>query len=91
MNEVNPGRDVAISGRAEAIKVWVDGERVPLTNGEAVVRVDPGQHAISWAVRGAPGTSYSLQITRPREAKLARGDTFNEVGLDVGVAWFTVS
>jgi hypothetical protein len=83
-------KEVAVTARAELIKVWVDGRRVSLTNGTGVVSVEPGKHAISWVVRGARGTTYTLQITKPTEAKLTRGDTFDEVGMDAGVAWFTV-
>lgn len=84
--------DVIIKTKAEIIKVWVDGVRVTLSGGEGTAKVSPGiHHAISWAVRGAPGTSYALEITSPDEAKLKRGDTFDEGGLDVGVAWFKVN
>jgi hypothetical protein len=85
-------KDVKISTRADIVKVWVDGHEVPLKDGSATVAVEPGaHHALSWAARGAPGSSYSVDIVSPDEAKLTRGDTFDEGGFDAGVAWFKVA
>ena len=84
-------RDVTITTRAEGVKVWVDGEAVALNNGDGTITVAPGPHTLSWAVRGAPGTTYSVKITSPKEAKLDEGDTFDDDGIDVGEDDFTVN
>jgi len=84
--------EVDISVNADVAKLWVDGARVRVgANGGASVRVAPGgHHALSWAVRGAPGTAYTIRITAPAEARLTRGDTFDADAFDAGIAWFSV-
>jgi hypothetical protein len=84
--------EIDISVDAGVAKLWVDGTRVRVdVNGRAAVLVAPGSHhALSWAVRGAPGTAYTVKITAPPEAKLTRGDTFDGDAFDAGIAWFTV-
>ncbi|HEX4347776.1 MAG TPA: hypothetical protein VHZ73_09395 [Vicinamibacterales bacterium] len=83
--------EVDVAAKADVAKVWIDGTRVTLTNGIGRARVEPGpHHALSWAVRGAPGTSYSLKITAPAEAKLSHTDTFDHDEFDAGLAWFKV-
>ena len=85
-------KDVKVVTDAEIIKVWIDGTQMKLTNGKGQASVTAGvHHAISWAARGAPGTKYSIKITAPAEAKLERGDTFDEGKLDVAMAWFSVN
>ena len=84
-------KDVQIKARAELIKVWVDGVRVTLKDGDGTAKASPGNHAISWVARGAAGTKYSLQITAPDESKLSRGDTFDNDQFDAGVAWLKVN
>jgi hypothetical protein len=83
--------DVSITTKAEIIKVWIDGTRVNLTNGKGISRARPGHHALSWAVRGTPGSSYLVQITAPDESKLKHTDTFDSQGFDAGLSWFTVN
>ena len=83
--------EVDITVAADVARLWVDGTRVKISAGRASVLVVPGNHhALSWAVRGAPGTSYNIRITAPSEAKLTRGDTFDDEAFDAGVVWFTV-
>jgi hypothetical protein len=83
--------EVDISVKADVAKVWIDGTQVRLEGGLGGAKVVPGSnHAISWAVRDAPGTKYSVKITAPSEAKLTHGDTFDDDQFDAGVAWFKV-
>jgi hypothetical protein len=85
-------KDVKVSTKAELIKVWIDDKFVPLRDGLGTLTVKAGSHhAISWRVRGAPGTRYTIEITAPEEANLKRGDTFDEDGFDAGVAWFKIN
>jgi hypothetical protein len=88
-----PNIEVDISVKADVAKVWIDGTQVPVDeSGSGAARVAPGvHHAIAWAVRGQSGTTYSIKITAPSEAKLARSDTFDDEQFDAGIAWFTVN
>jgi hypothetical protein len=83
--------EVDVSVRADVAKVSVDDTRVKLTNGEGSVKVNPGNHALTWAVRGAAGTTYAIKITAPDESKMTHSDTFDEDQFDVGLRWFKVN
>jgi hypothetical protein len=84
-------QEVEVSTRAELARVWIDGVQLRLKSGVGSTEVRPGNHVLSWAVRGAPGTTYHVKITAPDEAKLVRGDTFDDDQFDAGVAWFKVN
>ncbi len=82
---------VDISVKAEIAKLEIDEAPVTLTDGEASVTVPPGKHDITWAVRGAAGTKYSIAISAPKEAAFSHTDTFDEEQFDTGVKTFTVN
>jgi hypothetical protein len=85
-------KPVTVVTTAETVRIWIDGDEMRLDDGACTIVVPPGaHHAISWAARGAPGTSYSIRITTPTEARLEVGDTFDAGAFDVGVAWFRVN
>jgi hypothetical protein len=84
--------EVDISVKAGVAKVWIDGTQVRLVESAGRAKVDPGSdHAVSWAVRGAPGTKYSVAITAPKEARMTHTDTFDAAQFDAGLAWFKVN
>lgn len=85
-------REVSVAVKAEFAKVFVDGKRIVLDNGVGATAVTKGnEHALTWAVRGAPGTKYIVAIKGPKEATLEHGETFGAEGFDAGIAWFRVS
>jgi hypothetical protein len=70
----------------------VDGRSIRLKNGQGATLVAAGErHALSWVVRGAPGSTYFIEITAPPEAKLRHSDTFDDDALDAGVVFFSVN
>ena len=83
--------DVTISVQAEIAKILVDDKTVKLTAGTATVKVKPGNHTLTWAVRGAAGTKYTVKITAPKEAVFSHTDTFDEEQFDAGLKWFKVN
>ena len=83
-------KSIEISTQAEVIKVWVDEVPVSIHGGKGSIPRDAGSHSLTWEVRGAPGTSYSIEITSPDESKVKRGDTFDGAGFDAGDAPFQV-
>ena len=83
--------EVDVTVKADAARVWIDGTRVALTDGSGRAAVTPGSnHAMSWAVRGAPGTSYTVRITSPSEARFTHTDRFDDEQFDAGLTWFKV-
>jgi hypothetical protein len=83
--------EVDVSVQAEAAKAWMDGKTIRLaSDGTGTATVQPGQHAFSFAVRGAAGTKYTAKITAPASAKYSHTDTFDDAEFDQVIHWFTV-
>jgi hypothetical protein len=75
---------------AEEAEAWINGIPLALSGGTGSADVLPGHHILSFEVRGAPGTQWSVKITAPPEAKGDDSDTFDESGFDVGRIKFVV-
>lgn len=84
-------KEVDVEIDAEEAEAWVNGIPLSLANGSGSTPLLPGHHILSFEVRGAPGTAWSVKITAPREAKAEDGDTFDRSGWDVGRIKFIVS
>jgi hypothetical protein len=61
--------EVDISVKADVAKVSVDDTRAKLSDGEGTVNVKPGNHSLTWAVRGAAGTTYKAGQKRFRDLR----------------------
>ena len=84
-----PTVDVKATG--ELIKVFIDGTRVQLSGGGTGSRnVTSGEHVLSWIVRGAPGSSYLVQITAPSSAAFKEQAKLDDSQLDAGLHFFKV-
>lgn len=81
--------DVEIS--AEEGEAWINGVPLELSGGKGSADILPGHHILSFEVRGAPGTTWSVKITAPPEAKGEDGDTFDDSGFDVGRIKFVMN
>lgn len=83
--------EVKVKATGQLIKVFIDGIRVTITGGGNGSRnVATGDHAISWHVRGAPGSSYSVQITAPPNAAFLKEVTLDDTQMDAGLHFFKV-
>ncbi len=76
---------------AEASLAWLNGVPMDLNGGKGSADVLPGNHVLSFEVRGAPGTTWSVKITAPPESKSEDGDTFDGSGFDAGRIKFVVN
>ena len=82
---------VSYDGGTDLSQVKINDALVLLGNGEASVGLEGGpEHALTWFVRGAPGSSYTLKITAPDEAKFTHEATMDSSTMDAGLHWFTV-
>jgi hypothetical protein len=81
---------VEVEIAAEEPKAWLNGVPMTLNGGKGSDDVLPGNHVLSFEVRGAPGTSWSVKITAPPEATSDDGDTFDGSGFDAGRINFVV-
>jgi len=80
--------EVKYESTAEFFAAAIDMKKLRFVNGAATRKVGAGQHALQWFVRGAPGASYTLQITSPRAARFAHAATLDGDMKDAGVHWF---
>jgi hypothetical protein len=73
------------------IKVQIDGANISFQGNTGTKTVATGEHALQWFVRGAPGDSYTVSITKPSEAEFSHEGTLDSAQKDAGLQWFTVT
>jgi hypothetical protein len=83
-------KTVEVEIDAEASRAWLNGVPMDLNGGKGSSDILAGNHVLSFEVRGAPGTSWSVAITSPPEAESEDGDTFDGSGFDAGRIKFVV-
>jgi len=71
-------------------KVFIDHDVLPTPGGTGSAMLQPGQHALTWVVLGAPGDSYTIAITAPAAAAWTNGGTLDSSGKDAGLHWVEV-
>jgi len=87
---VGTEEEVDVEIAAEESAAWINKVPLDLKNGKGSMDLLPGKHALTFEVRGAPGTVWSVKITAPKEAKSEDGDNFDDTGFDAGRIKFTV-
>jgi hypothetical protein len=73
------------------IKVQIDGTNLSFAGNTATPTLAAGEHALQWFVRGAPGQSYTVAITKPKQAEFSHDGTLDTAQKDAGLIWFTVT
>ena len=83
---------VSYKGDTDLSQVFIDHVRVLVGEGTASHDVADGgeDHAMTWFVRGAPGSTYVLKITAPEAAKFEYKATIDSSTKDAGLYWFRV-
>jgi hypothetical protein len=83
---------ISFDGNTDVSQVKVDDVPVLLGTGTTTVEVgDSGaEHGIMWFVRGAPGSSYTVKITAPEEARFSHEATVDSGTKDAGLHWFRI-
>jgi hypothetical protein len=82
--------EVTTKTTAEWFAAAVDMRRLQFTAGRAWRDLPPGSHALQWFVRGAPGTTYTIKITRPAKIRFEHTATLDGDQRDAGVHWFVL-
>ena len=83
--------DVTFTGGASLFEVSIDGKKLQFVNKTATVSLRGGlEYTIQWFVRGEPGANYTIQITKPKEAKFTHSATLDVSKKDAGVFWFKI-
>jgi len=67
------------------IQAQIDGKPV---SGE--VKLDKGNHPLTWHVFGAPGTRYSIEISEPENLKFKHEATLDNEQKDAGLHWIVI-
>lgn len=82
---------VKVKAIGELVRVFIDGVRLQLSGTTASKEVPAGEHVISWVVRGAPGSSYSVAITAPADSTFSKEAKLDSTMLDAGLHFFQTS
>jgi hypothetical protein len=83
--------NVDVKATGELMRVFLDGTKVQLGgDGTGSRALGAGDHVISWVARGAPGSSYSVQITAPAAAAFKKQAKHDDSQLDAGLHFFKV-
>jgi len=72
------------------VRVFIDGIRLHFKGQTATKDVPAGEHVISWVVRGAPGSTFSVAITAPSDAEFSKEAKLDTSMLDAGVHFFQI-
>ena len=81
---------IKIAGALDNARAFIDDVELFFDGGEARQNRPPGEHGLTWFVRGTPGTQYTIEIADPVEARFKREDTIDSSTKDAGVKWFRV-
>ena len=84
--------EVSYSGDTDLDQVFIDDALTLDDTGTASFEVADGgeDHALTWFVRGQPGSMYELKITAPDSAKFEHKATIDSSTKDGGLYWFRV-
>lgn len=83
--------EVKFADGTSVFTVSIDGKKLQFVNDTATLKLQGGQeYTIQWFVRGEPGAKYTIQITKPKEAKFTHSATLDESKKDAGVFWFKI-
>jgi len=82
---------VKVKATGDVFRVFIDGIRLQFSGANASKNVAPGEHVISWVVRGAPSSSYSVAITAPADSTFSKEAKLDSTMLDAGLHFFQTS
>ena len=72
------------------LKLKLNDRNFLVDNGTRSIQLVTGQtYVVQWFVRGAPGATYTVNITAPRSAAGSITRVLNESGIDYGGFRFT--
>jgi hypothetical protein len=81
--------EVAVGGNA-LIRLFIDNSPLVVNAGAASANLSAGEYVLSWVVLGAPGDTYSLEITKPAGAAWKTAATIDTSGKDAGIHWVVI-
>jgi hypothetical protein len=82
---------VKVKATGSLIRVFIDGVRLKFSGTTSSKEVPAGEHVISWVVRGAPGSSFSVAITAPSSSAFLKEAKLDDTMLDAGIHFFQTS
>ena len=84
--------EVRFTKTADLFMALIDDKRLQFTNGVATRDLRENEdHALTWFVRGAPGSKYTIEVASPPEAKFKHEGTIDASTKDAGLHWIRVT
>lgn len=75
---------------APLISVRVDHTTVIKSSGTGNIELAPGRYSVCWAVMGAPGEGYVIEVAEPRRLAWKWTAILDSSGKDAGIYWLEV-
>jgi hypothetical protein len=85
-----PKVDLEFTGDTDTDLIYVDDHGILSGAGSVSRDLSEGDHALTWFVRGAPGSEYTVSITNPLSAHFSHKATLDQSTKDAGLHWFRV-
>lgn len=84
--------ELTFTTTADLFMALIDDKKLTFTSGKAKRDIKEGvDHALTWFVRGAPGSKYTLEITAPPDAKFKAEGVIDASTKDAGLHWIRVA
>lgn len=79
------------SGTVGLWKVSIDEHDIHFDGDTFTHDISPGEHLLQWFVRGGVGSTYTIEVTAPPEAKFSYSHTLDESERAGGHVWLKVT
>ncbi|MEO9967987.1 MAG: hypothetical protein ABJF11_19500 [Reichenbachiella sp.] len=75
---------IRLESSADFNIVRIDDVEVMRAPGTRDVELEPGNHVLTWQIKGQQGDKYTLEITAPESAEFTRKATLDSFAIDFG-------
>jgi hypothetical protein len=81
---------VSYSGNTDLSQLFIDDRHILTGAGSGSINVGNGDedHALTWFIRGAPGSNFEISITAPKSAAFSLKGTVDSSTKEAGIQWF---
>jgi hypothetical protein len=83
--------EIKFTKTADLFMALIDDKKLKFTGGVATRDLKENiDYALTWFVRGAPGSTYTIEVAAPPDAKFKHAGTIDASTKDAGLHWIRV-
>jgi aspartate 1-decarboxylase len=82
---------VSFKGSVDLAQMFIDDVHILTGEGSGTRELAEGDHALTYFIRGQPGSTYTLAISEPASVAYSRTATIDGSTKDANVHWFTLA